>query len=108
ETVWRNITTARLAFQAIQTSRHTIRVLVNGGADIFNQKDVVDAPPELQFAPANGLPGTHAIAYSQNINYSVGANVVHEFTPPNAAFKATTSVGLQKESRDLSTSRTVG
>ena len=53
ETVWRNITTARVTFDAIQTPRHTLRVLVNGGADIFNQKDVVDAPPELQFAPAS-------------------------------------------------------
>ena len=108
ETVWRNITTARLTFEALQTSRQSLRLLVNGGADIFNQKDVVDAPPELQFAPANGLPGTHALAYSQNINYSVGANLVHEFTPANGAFKATTSVGVQKESRDLSISRTVG
>jgi TonB-linked SusC/RagA family outer membrane protein len=108
ETVWRNITTARLEYQPLQTQRNSIRVLVTGGADIFNQKDVVDAPPELQFAPANGLPGTHAIAYSQNINYSASANLVHQFTPLSGAFRATTSVGVQKESRDLSVSRSVG
>ena len=108
ETVWRNITTGKATFDVIRGQHHTLRVLANGGADFFNQKDVVKSPVELQYEPADGLLGTYGLAYSQNINYNLNANAVYEFTPGNALFKATTSFGLQKESRELSTSRSVG
>lgn len=108
ETVWRTITTARMSYDALRTPRHVLRVLANGGADFFNQKDVVSSPPELQFEAADGLLGTYALAYSQNINMNLNGNLVHEFTPTSGIFKATTSVGVQAESRELSTARTVG
>jgi TonB-linked SusC/RagA family outer membrane protein len=107
ETVWRVISTGQVRYDALKTDRQSLRVLANGGVDFFNQKDVVQSPPELQFEPADGLLGTYALAYSQNVNTNVNLNLVHEFTPTNGKYRATTSVGLQQESRELSTSRTI-
>lgn len=107
ETVWRNIATGKVTYDAFSSAHHTVRLLANGGADFFNQKDVVSSPSGLQYEPADGLLGTYALAYSQNINYNLNANAVYEFAP-SSGFKATTSVGVQKESRELSTSRSVG
>jgi TonB-linked SusC/RagA family outer membrane protein len=107
ETVWRSISTLQVRYDAIKTSTQTLRLLANGGVDFFNQKDVLTSPPELQFEPADGLLGTYALAYTQNINTNLNLNLVHEFFPTNGKFRATTSVGLQQESRELSTSRTV-
>jgi TonB-linked SusC/RagA family outer membrane protein len=108
ETVWRNIATGKAELDVVRGAHHTLRVLGNGGADFFNQKDNVSSPPDLQYEPVDGLLGTYALAYSQNINYNLNANAVYEFAPGGGLFKATTSVGVQKESRELSTSRSVG
>ena len=47
----RNITTARLSFDAFTIGDHQLQLIAYGGADILNQKNVVFSPPELQFEP---------------------------------------------------------
>ncbi|MBI4420189.1 MAG: SusC/RagA family TonB-linked outer membrane protein, partial [Gemmatimonadetes bacterium] len=107
ETVWRVLTSGRAQLDAIATPQHTLRFLANGGADVFTQKDVVISPPELQYEDDDGLLGTYSLTFSQNLNLNVNANAVHTFKPTSGAFSASTSFGVQYETRDLSTSRSV-
>lgn len=106
ETVWRFIGSVNSEYTAITRPGHLLRVLGTAGADLFAQKNDLLTPPELQFEPLNGLPGTslRGSAYNQNINLSVSA--VHDFTPERLPVRFTTSVGTQYEVRDLDLTRT--
>src|SRR6185503_8426104 len=102
ESVWRAIGTARIQLDAVRSSQHTLRFIATGGGDVFTQKNVVFAPPVLQFQQA--VAGTSAVGYSQNQNFNVNANAVHTFK--SSAFSATTQAGLQFESSNLDIVRT--
>lgn len=106
EEVWRFIGSANGELSALNTNAHQIRITGTAGADFFSQKNELFTPPELQFEPLDGLPGTSLVgsAYSQNLN--LGLNAVHTFTP-GADLAATTSVGFQYELRDYDFSRAV-
>lgn len=106
ETVWRFIGSVNSEFTAVSNASHLVRVLGIAGADLFAQKNDLLTPPELQFEPLNGLPGTslRGSAYNQNINLSLSA--VHDFTPERLPVRFTTSVGTQYEVRDLDLTRT--
>lgn len=107
ETVWRSIASGRLTFDAIQRPSHSLRFVANGGADYFTQENSLLFPPELQFEPDDGEPGTALLSNSNNLNLNIGGSAVHTFTPGSGGFTATTSVGLGGASRDLRISRIV-
>lgn len=104
ESVWRNITTARLTFDAVTIGDHQLQLIAYGGADILNQKNVVFSPPELQFEPIDGLPGTSATSYTDNVQSNVNLNAVHTWTP-SGSLGVTTQVGTQFEQRTLGQTR---
>jgi hypothetical protein len=60
ESVWRNITTARLTLDAWSNESQKLQLITYGGADVLNQKNLIFSPPELQYEPLDGLPGTSA------------------------------------------------
>lgn len=107
ETVWRSIASGRLTFDAIRRPSHSLRLIANGGADYFTQENSLLFPPELQFEPDDGEPGTALLSNSNNLNLNLGGSAVHTFTPEGRGFTATTSVGLGGSSRDLRISRIV-
>ncbi|MBI4503518.1 MAG: SusC/RagA family TonB-linked outer membrane protein [Gemmatimonadetes bacterium] len=106
ENVWRFIGAGRASWDAIATPQHSVKFLLNGGADVYAQRNRIFAPPEVQFEPLDGLPGTSLLSssYSQFLNGK--ANLVYAFKPAGGAFSATTSLGAQYEWRDINTSRT--
>lgn len=105
EDVWRVIMGGNVTVEAVNTGAHSLRILANGGADYFMQKNDLFFPPELQFEPADGQPGTSLLSNSSNFDLTLSASLVHAFTPAGAGYSATTSAGIQYQDRDLQISR---
>ncbi len=106
EDVWRFVSGANLEWRALQTPTSSLRVITNGGLDFFNQKNALFFPPELQFEPNDGLPGTSLLTKSDNTNLNLFGTVVHNWTPASHGFSATTSGGVQFARRNLDLDRT--
>ena len=60
ESVWQNISTARVTFDAWNAGQQKVQLIAYGGADVLNQKNLIFSPPELQYEPLDGLLGTAA------------------------------------------------
>ena len=105
ENVWRFIGASTLRWDAVQTSQHYLRFVATGGADLFSQTNTLFFPPELQFEPNDGEPGTSLLSNGDNLNLNVNTSAVHTYTPSGNAFSATTSIGLQYARRRLDISR---
>lgn len=103
EDVWRFIAGTELTWNIASSERSSLRAVVIGGADFFNQKNALLFPPELQFEPQDGLPGTSLLSKSDNLNLNLGTNLVHTYT--GSSFRATTSAGIGYNRRDLDISR---
>ena len=105
EEVWRFVGSGNLTVDAISSGAHSLRLSTTGGIDFFNQKNALFSPPESQFEPNDGLPGTSVLGsgYSQYLN--VNANVVYTYS--SDAIQSTTSFGTQYETRDLDVSSTI-
>lgn len=104
EDVWRFISGANAEFQLVQSERQSLKFIANGGLDFFNQKNSLFFPPELQFEPVDGLPGTALLTHSNNLNLNLFGTLVHTYT--GDGFRATTSAGIQHTRRDLDIDRT--
>ena len=107
ESVWRNITTARLTLDAWNGTHQKVQFIANGGADVLNQKNLIFSPPELQYEPLDGLPGTAAASYADNVQSNLNLNAVHTWTP-TASVGLTSQIGTQYERRTLGQTRTSG
>ena len=94
-------------FQAVQTARHSLKLVAAGGMDFFSQKDEVFAPPELYFEQRQTYPGTSSLANADSRFTNWNSNAIHTYTPGSGAWKTTTAVGVQWEDRYLSRSRIV-
>jgi TonB-linked SusC/RagA family outer membrane protein len=108
ETVWRSVASGTADLTVVDSDVHTLKLLATGGADVFNQKNVILSPPALFFEDDDGLIGTSGTSFGQNINLNVNANAVHSFKPAGDFLSATTSAGLQVESRSLDVTRVAG
>ena len=107
ESVWRTIATGRLTLDAWSGERQKLQLIAYGGADILNQKNLIFSPPELQFEPLDGLPGTAATSYADNLQNNVNLNAVHSWTP-GESIGITSQVGTQYERRSFGQTRTSG
>ncbi len=107
ETVYRYIGSGNLTFDAVRGARQSLRLVANGGADFFNQRGDIYAPPELQFEPLDGLPGTSVRSNAQNLNYNLNLSAVHTWRSAGGGAQATTSLGHQYEQRGLDNTRVV-
>jgi TonB-linked SusC/RagA family outer membrane protein len=97
ENVWRLIGSGRVTLDAIKNPRSSLRFVLSGGVDHFNQDNSLLFPPELQFEPLHGLPGTALKGNGNNLNLNVAADAIHTWTPSGRAFTLTTSAGVQRE-----------
>ncbi|HEX8695452.1 MAG TPA: SusC/RagA family TonB-linked outer membrane protein [Longimicrobium sp.] len=107
ENVWRAITSANVSFNAVDTDRHNLRFLANGGVDYFEQRNELFFPVELFFEDDDGFPGTAILGQGRNTNLNLGLNLVYTFTASDQ-LTARTSLGTQYEDRDLQLSQLVG
>jgi len=104
EDVWRFIGSGRLDADLIRSPRHRLRFVGLVGMDRFTQQNTVYSPPEMQYEPTDGLLGTSALLDGTSEYLNGGANLIHEYHAPSGALTATTSAGLQYDSRDLQVS----
>ncbi|HUR92550.1 MAG TPA: SusC/RagA family TonB-linked outer membrane protein [Gemmatimonadaceae bacterium] len=95
---------ATLNYNAITSDRQSLRLILGGGLDAFQQNNDLWAPNELFSEIPQALPGTaiEGDGLSQFFNWN--ANLVHTFKPAGF-WSATTSAGIQYEDRRLQTSR---
>jgi TonB-linked SusC/RagA family outer membrane protein len=107
ETVWRYVAGARVVYQAIESSSHTLRLTASGGADYFAQDNNLAFPPELNFEPTDGEPGTILLSNSNNLDVTVSGNAVYGYRAASGAFTATTSIGGQYADNELDIARIV-
>ncbi len=104
ESVWRNISTARLTYDAWTGGQQKVQLIAYGGADVLNQKNLIFSPPELQYEPLDGLPGTSATSYADNVQSNLNLNAVHSWTP-RPSIGITSQIGTQYERRTFGQSR---
>jgi len=108
EDVWRALGTGSVTFDPITGDAHSLRFSLTGGVDYFAQKNDILSPPELEFEPQDGQPGTVVLGKASNLNLTLTGNVVHTFTPASRALSATTSAGFQYEDRELNVTNITG
>src|SRR5688572_20957568 len=105
ESVWRIIASANAAFDAIRSGPHALQLVAVGGVDFFSQKNDLFFPPELEFEPADGQPGTKLLSNSSDRRVNINGNLVYTFSPEGGSFQATTSAGVQYGDDDLNIAR---
>ena len=108
EDLWRILATARLTFDAVTTERQHLQLSATGGTDFFHQRNDILSPPELQYEPADGQPGTVVLGKAQSLRLNLLGSAVHTYTPAANNFVATTSVGFQYEDRGLNLTSILG
>jgi len=103
EDVWRLLTSTDALWRIWNNKDQELKLAANLGVDRFQQKNTLLFPPELYFEPADdGLVGTSLFGTHENLNTNFGANLIHSYKPVNGWLNAaTTSAGIQQESRDL-------
>jgi TonB-dependent starch-binding outer membrane protein SusC len=104
EGVWRNISTARLTYDMLRSEKHDVKFVGYGGVDALTQHNEVYSPPDLQYEPLDGLPGTSVVSNGNNQQANVNLNLVHVWRPWTK-LAATTQVGTQFERRNFGISR---
>lgn len=65
------------------------------------------SPPALQFEAVDGLLGTSVVSATNNLNLNLNTNLVHTYKTAGGT-SATTQVGVQYETYDLTTDRMLG
>jgi TonB-linked SusC/RagA family outer membrane protein len=110
EDVWRLLGTTTLRWSALRSAKSNLQFIGIGGVDYFQQDNNFVSPPELQFEPNDGQPGTVVLSKSSNRNLSVALNANHTFLPgdPDRGTQWTTSAGIQFEERRLFATQILG
>jgi TonB-linked SusC/RagA family outer membrane protein len=104
EDVWRLLASGDALWKIWGDKDQQLKLAANFGVDRFQQKNELLFPPELNFEPVDdGLAGTSLFGTHENLNLNWGVNLVHTYRPSSGGILdgATTSIGLQQESRDL-------
>jgi TonB-linked SusC/RagA family outer membrane protein len=110
EDVWRLLGTTTLRWSAHQSAKSTLQFIGIGGVDYFQQDNNFVSPPELQFEPNDGQPGTVVLSKSSNRNLNLALNATHTLLPgdPEHGSQWTTSAGVQFEERRLFATQILG
>ena len=96
---------ATLTWNAWTGEHQSLKFVAAGGADFFNQKNKLIAPPELTFEETLAFPGVITVGNADNQDLNWNLNAIHTFAPSSQSYRATTSVGVQYEDRQLNTTR---
>jgi TonB-linked SusC/RagA family outer membrane protein len=108
EDTWRALATMTARLNLITNGRHNLNVITIGGVDYFNQENDFVSPPELEYEPNDGQPGTVVLGKSSNLNLNLAVNGNYTYNPESGSFQSTSSVGVTYEDRDLDATRIVG
>lgn len=107
EDVWRALGAGTLRFDAVNSERQSLRFVVTGGVDYFNQENDIYSPPELEFEPNDGQPGTVVLGKTSNVNLNLLTNAIYTFQS-SGGMRATTAVGVQYVDRNFNFTNLVG
>ena len=107
EDVWRALGAGTLRFDAITSERQNLRFVVTGGIDYFNQENDIYSPPELEYEPNDGQPGTTVLGKTSNLNLNLLSNAIYTYQTSGGT-RATTAVGVQYVDRDFNFTNLVG
>ena len=106
ETTWRALSSMDSTLRLWKDDAQQLNLIFVGGFDRFQQQNDLAFPTSLYWSGLSGeANGTLFYATTNSLNYNLGINLVHNWTPPAASYTATTSGGLQYETRDLNTVR---
>jgi hypothetical protein len=108
EDVWRILGTVTARWSVLQSAHSNLQLIGIGGADYFDQRNNFVSPPELQYEPNDGQPGTVVLTKAQNRNLNLSVNATHTLTPGSESWQATTSAGVQYEDRELNSTQILG
>jgi TonB-linked SusC/RagA family outer membrane protein len=108
EDVWRLLGTTTLRWSVLRSAQQNLQLIGVGGVDYFQQDNNFIAPPELQFEPNDGQPGTVVQSKSSNRNLNLALNATHTFSPTEQGTRFTTSAGIQYEERRLFATQIIG
>jgi TonB-dependent starch-binding outer membrane protein SusC len=110
EDVWRFLGTSTLRWSAIRSARSNLQFIGIGGVDYFQQDNTLVSPPELQFEPNDGQPGTVVLSKSSNRNLNLALNATHTYLAGDLEHGTqwTTSGGVQFEERRLFATQILG
>ncbi|MGH7482389.1 MAG: SusC/RagA family TonB-linked outer membrane protein, partial [Longimicrobiales bacterium] len=103
EDVWRFMASGDLEVDAYRSGAHAIRLLGTVGVDFFTQENDLFFPPELQFEPSDGLPGTSLLSNSDNRDLTLNANAVYVLE--GDGLSSTLTAGVQYHDQKLNTAR---
>ena len=105
ENVFRFTGAATGSFAAYQSATQTLNFNATIGADNFNQGNDIVSPVELFFEPQDLQPGTIVRGTTRGLNLTANIGGVHTWTPAGLGISATTSLGVQRERRELELTR---
>jgi TonB-linked SusC/RagA family outer membrane protein len=110
EDVWRLLGTTKLRWTPVHTTRSNLQLIGIGGVDYFQQDNNFVSPPDLQYEPSDGQPGTVVLSKSSNRNLTLGLNATHNYVAgdPDNGTQFTTSAGVQFEERRLFATQILG
>ncbi len=110
EDVWRLLGTTTLRWSAFRSAKSNLQLIGIGGVDYFQQDNNFVSPPELQFEPNDGQPGTVVLSKSSNRNLNLALNATHTYLPgdPERGTQWTSSAGIQFEERRLFATQILG
>ncbi|HEX2716869.1 MAG TPA: SusC/RagA family TonB-linked outer membrane protein [Gemmatimonadaceae bacterium] len=100
EDVYRLIGSASATYSVFASQAQSLQLRLDGGIDHFSQTDNVFSPRDLQFEPADLLPGTATFQNGNNLTANVNLSATHQFFPASKLFTLTTSAGVQREFKD--------
>ncbi len=106
EDVWRALASGRVEYEALVSERHNLRFNVIAGFDQFTQRNDIYSPPELQYEPNDGQPGTVVLGKSTNTNVNLLANAI--YTLQSGTTTARTAIGIQYVDRAPNFTNLVG
>jgi TonB-linked SusC/RagA family outer membrane protein len=110
EDVWRVLGTTTLRWSALRSTRSNLQFIGVGGVDYFQQDNNLVSPPELEYEPSDGQPGTVVLSKSSNRNLNLALNATHTFNSSvnEGGTQFTTSAGIQYEERRLFATQILG
>ncbi len=79
--MWRVLGTSTLRWSVIRSARSNLQFIGIGGVDYFQQDNNFVSPPELEFEPNDGQPGTVVLSKSSNRNLNLALNATHTYLP---------------------------
>ncbi|HTY05647.1 MAG TPA: SusC/RagA family TonB-linked outer membrane protein, partial [Gemmatimonadales bacterium] len=108
ETVWRVLGSGSVNYDVFTTPTQHLQATLQGGVDYFNQQNNILSPPDLQYEPADGEPGTMVLGKAAEHLLTLSGGLNHRYAPASGAYTATTSAGLQYEDQELDQTSLVG